>query len=56
MPAKKPNRKPRVSITIDKKLLEWLDSEIEAFRFSSRSHGIEFCVRTCMKMEEKHDS
>lgn len=53
MPTKKPERKPRISITINKKLLEWLDSEIEASRFSGRSHGIEFCVRTCMKMEEK---
>lgn len=53
MPAKKPHRKPRTSITIDKKLLDWLDSEKEAGRFSTRSHGIEFCVRTCMKMEKK---
>ena len=36
--------KERVSITIRKDLLEWIDQQIESLRFASRSHAIEYAV------------
>ena len=34
--------KERITITIDKKLLKWLDSQIKSKRFATRSHALEF--------------
>ncbi|MEK6946837.1 MAG: ribbon-helix-helix domain-containing protein [Nanoarchaeota archaeon] len=43
--------KSRITVTIDKKLLSWLDSKIEDKIFANRSHGLEFLVKK--KIEEK---
>ncbi|MBU7009183.1 MAG: hypothetical protein HXS46_00725 [Theionarchaea archaeon] len=37
--------KIKTSASIDEKLLEWLDSEIEKMRFASRSHGINYALQ-----------
>jgi len=42
--------KERITITVDKELLDWLDKKIEEKVFASRSHGIEFLIKK--KMEE----
>ena len=34
----------RISITIDKVLLSWIDREVKSRRFSSRSHALEYVV------------
>ena len=34
----------RISITIDKVLLNWIDREVKSRRFSSRSHVLEYVV------------
>jgi len=34
----------RISITIDKVLLNWIDREVKSRRFSSRSHALEYVV------------
>jgi Arc/MetJ-type ribon-helix-helix transcriptional regulator len=36
--------KLKLSITIDKHLVKWLDSQIQKKRFASRSHAIEFAL------------
>ena len=36
--------KERISIAIDKELLDWIDKEIESKRFANRSHAIQLCV------------
>lgn len=41
--------KSKFSISVDSKLCEWLDSEIEAKRFASRSHGVEYALNDLMK-------
>jgi len=46
--------KERITITIDKGLLSWLDSKIEDKIFASRSHGLEFLVKK--KIEEKKEN
>ena len=37
--------KERITITIDKELLKWLDSKIENKIFANKSHGLEFLIK-----------
>ena len=34
--------KKRITITIDKKLLKWLDTQVKSKKFANRSHILEF--------------
>ena len=36
--------KERITITIDKELLGWLDKKVAEKVFATRSHGLEFLV------------
>tara|TARA_Y100000310_G_C20555230_1_gene750159 strand:- start:882 stop:1019 length:138 start_codon:yes stop_codon:yes gene_type:complete len=44
--------KDRITITIDKKLLNWLDEKIENKIFANRSHGFEYLISKEMKNEK----
>ena len=44
--------KERITITIDKDLLEWLDKQIDEKIFANRSHGIEFLIKRRIKDEK----
>lgn len=35
----------RITITIDKELLDWLDKKVDEKVFANRSHGLEYLVR-----------
>jgi len=37
-------RKIATSITVDKELLDWIDSEVDRKRFASRSHAFEYAI------------
>lgn len=37
--------KERVTVTLNKELLDWLDNQIEERIFASRSHGFEFFLK-----------
>lgn len=43
--------KERITITIDKELLDWIDKKIDEKVFANRSHGFEFIIKR--KMEEE---
>ncbi len=45
--------KERITITIDKELLDWLDKKINEKIFANRSHGIEFLIN--QKKEGKNE-
>jgi metal-responsive CopG/Arc/MetJ family transcriptional regulator len=45
--------KERITVTIDKELLEWLDEKIKDKIFANRSHGLEFLIKKKMKEGEK---
>jgi len=45
--------KERITITIDKELLKWLDERIKDKIFANRSHGFEFLIKNKMKEDEK---
>ncbi len=45
--------KERITVTIDKELLEWLDKRIKDKIFANRSHGFEFLIKRKMKEGDK---
>ena len=45
--------KERITITIDKELLNWLDARVKTKKFANRSHGLEFLIKN--KSEEKKE-
>ena len=36
--------KERITITLDKDLLKWLDNKVEDHIFANRSHGFEYII------------
>ena len=45
--------KERITITIDKELLDWLDKKIDEKVFANRSHGFEFLIQK--KIDEENE-
>lgn len=43
-------RRVKVTVTVDKELVEWIDQQVEKRRFRNRSHGIEYAIA---KLKEK---
>lgn len=43
--------KERITITIDRGLLKWIDDNIDRKIFANRSHGFEYLIKRAM--EEK---
>jgi len=44
--------KERITITIDKKILNLLDKRIEDKTFGTRSHALEFLIKKRINLEE----
>jgi metal-responsive CopG/Arc/MetJ family transcriptional regulator len=47
--------KERITITIDKGLLKWLDENVASKVFANRSHGLEFLVVQEAKEESNEE-
>ena len=45
--------KQKVTITIEKRLLEWTDKQIVSFRFRNRSHALEYALAKLIESEKK---
>jgi len=45
--------KQKVTITIEKRLLEWTDTQIQSFRFRNRSHAFEYALAKLIENEKK---
>jgi len=45
--------KQKVTITIEKRLLEWIDEQVKSFRFRNRSHAFEFSLAKLIEAEKK---
>ncbi len=45
--------KQKVTITIEKRLLDWTDKQIESFRFRNRSHAFEYALAKLVENEKK---
>ena len=44
--------KERITITLDKELLDWLDKKIAERIFANRSHGFEFLIAEAAREEK----
>jgi len=45
--------KERITITLDKELLSWIDKKISEKVFANRSHGLEFLMKKRMDDEKE---
>ena len=45
--------KERITVTLDKRFLDWLDKRVQDRTFANRSHGFEFLI--VRKNEETHN-
>ena len=45
--------KQKVTVTIEKKLLEWADQEVVSLRFRNRSHALEYALAKLIESEKK---
>ena len=45
--------KERITITLDKELLKWLDTRVDDKIFANRSHGFEFLIAEKTREEKK---
>jgi len=45
--------KAKMSVTVDKKLVEWIDRRVETQRFRNRSHAVELALMKFVESEEK---
>lgn len=42
-----------ISVTVEKKYVEWVDKQIEALRFRNRSHAVEYALAKLVESEKK---
>lgn len=45
--------KERITVTLDKELLKWLDERVKDKTFANRSHGFEFLIAKKQQLESK---
>ena len=44
--------KERITVTIDKELLKWLDKKTKQKIFANRSHGLEYLIKSAMEEDK----
>ena len=45
--------KMKISVTVEKRLVEWIDREVETLRFRNRSHAVEYAIAKFVESEKK---
>lgn len=45
--------KERITVTLDRELLDWIDKKVDERVFANRSHGFEFLIADMMRQNEK---
>lgn len=45
--------KERITVSLDKELLNWLDNRVERRIFANRSHGLEFLIADKIRKNEE---
>jgi hypothetical protein len=48
--------KVATTLSIDRSLLDWIDSMVQQVTFGNRSHGVEFCIARMKEVYEKTGS
>ena len=47
--------KSKISVTVDKEIVEWLDQNVKTQRFRNRSHGVEVALLRMIQAEVLDD-
>ena len=47
------NMKSKISVTVDKNIVDWIDREVETQRFRNRSHAVEVALIRFIEHEKK---
>ena len=42
-----------ISVTVEKKYVEWVDKQIETLRFRNRSHAVEYALAKLIELDKK---
>ena len=45
--------KSKISVTVDKQIVEWMDKQVETQRFRNRSHAVEVALMRYIEAERK---
>lgn len=45
--------KTPISVTVEKKYVEWVDKQIETLRFRNRSHAVEYALAKLIELDKK---
>jgi Arc/MetJ-type ribon-helix-helix transcriptional regulator len=45
--------KSKISVTVDKKIVDWIDERVETQRFRNRSHAVELALMKFIQSEKK---
>jgi len=45
--------KAKMSVTVEKNIVEWIDRQVETQRFRNRSHAVEVALRRFVESERK---
>jgi Arc/MetJ-type ribon-helix-helix transcriptional regulator len=48
--------KQKVTITIERRLLDWTDGQVKSFRFRNRSHAFEYALAKLIENEKKEQT
>ena len=43
--------KIKISVTIEKKFIDWVDKEVKTLRFRNRSHAVEYALAKFIEKE-----
>jgi Arc/MetJ-type ribon-helix-helix transcriptional regulator len=45
--------KSKISVTVDSKIVTWIDTQVETQRFRNRSHAVELALMRFIEAEKK---
>lgn len=49
------SKRGKISVTIPRELIEWIDEMVEKRVFANRSHAVEVCILNYQKTGDKKD-
>ena len=45
--------KAKISVTVEKKYVNWIDEQVKTMRFRNRSHAVEYALAKFIESEKK---
>ena len=47
--------KAKISVTVDKQIVDWIDEQVKTQRFRNRSHAVELALMRFLQAEKKNE-